>query len=160
MAWLCIAYRPPPKLFRVPLYSISGFSPDVACLLEGGTCGSPEGAFDVTLNNSLQLSFFGTVYIGTPPQAFAVNFDTSSATLFVASATCEASPDCDDITKFNAVPAIAVSHNASSLLGFLQGLSSSYEFQGITATMSIGDAVATVRVQLQRSLLTNVLICW
>lgn len=101
VVWLGVSYSSPPKVFRVPLRRLSGLSPEVACLVVGGTCG-PEEAFDVVLNNSLQLSFYGQIYLGTPPQAFAVNFDTSSSNLFVASATCDAHPDCDSITKFEA----------------------------------------------------------
>ena len=100
----------------------------MACLVEGGACGGENAPFDVVLNNSLQLSFYGSIFIGTPPQRFVVNFDTSHANLFVASplfssilsnyiqesrylpllqasSTCDAYPDCSSgsLTKFNAV---------------------------------------------------------
>jgi len=69
----------------------------VACL-NGGFC--DDKAVDEVLQNADQVEYYGTVYIGTPPQPITVCFDTGSGTLWVPSAKCTNS-DCEKREKFD-----------------------------------------------------------
>ncbi|KAL1020843.1 hypothetical protein UPYG_G00005430 [Umbra pygmaea] len=55
---------------------------------------------DETLTNDADLSYYGVISIGNPPQSFNVLFDTGSADLWVPSVYCN-STACQDHVKFN-----------------------------------------------------------
>ncbi|KAJ6659450.1 hypothetical protein lerEdw1_018684 [Lerista edwardsae] len=52
------------------------------------------------LLNFLDTEYYGTIYVGTPPQKFTVVFDTGSANLWIPSVYCS-SPACQNHQRFN-----------------------------------------------------------
>ncbi|XP_019369439.1 PREDICTED: embryonic pepsinogen-like [Gavialis gangeticus] len=52
------------------------------------------------LLNYFDTEYYGSIYIGTPPQEFTVVFDTGSSNLWVPSITCK-SPACQKHQRFN-----------------------------------------------------------
>jgi cathepsin D len=71
------------------------------CLIWGldKICNSISSGTNELINHNQDSSFFGSLAIGTPAQAYNVILDTGSADLWVASSSC--STGCNGITAFN-----------------------------------------------------------
>ncbi|XP_069483833.1 pepsin A-like [Ambystoma mexicanum] len=79
------------------------------------------------LQNYMDIEYFGTIYIGTPPQSFTVIFDTGSANLWVPSVYCS-SPACSNHQRFNpqqsstfqsTSQSVSIQYGTGSMTGFL-----------------------------------------
>uniref|UniRef100_F6TBJ5 Pepsin A n=1 Tax=Equus caballus TaxID=9796 RepID=F6TBJ5_HORSE len=90
---------------------------------EAATLAATEG-----LENYKDVSYFGTISIGTPPQEFTVIFDTGSSNLWVPSTYCS-SLACSDHNRFNpedsstyeaTSESISITYGTGSMTGVLR----------------------------------------
>ncbi|XP_017323541.1 pepsin A [Ictalurus punctatus] len=79
------------------------------------------------LTNDADLSYYGVISIGTPPQSFQVIFDSGSANLWVPSIYCS-SQACQNHNKFNPTQsstfrtknqALTIKYGTGSMIGYL-----------------------------------------
>ncbi|XP_030078224.1 pepsin A [Microcaecilia unicolor] len=79
------------------------------------------------LENYMDIEYFGTIGIGTPPQSFNVLFDTGSSNLWVPSVYCSSSA-CSNHNRFNpqqsstfqsTSTSVAVTYGTGSMTGVL-----------------------------------------
>ncbi|XP_038675278.1 pepsin A-like [Scyliorhinus canicula] len=79
------------------------------------------------LSNSMDMSYYGAISIGTPPQSFTVIFDTGSSNLWVTSVYCS-SPACENHSKF--APSRSSTYRATG-----QPLSVQYGYGSMTGVL-------------------------
>ncbi|XP_031582303.1 pepsin A-like [Oreochromis aureus] len=80
-----------------------------------------------SMTNDADLSYYGTISIGTPPQSFSVIFDTGSSNLWVPSVYCN-STACENHNQFNPSQSstfqwgnqsLSIQYGTGSMTGFL-----------------------------------------
>jgi len=108
-----------------PLPTLANYKNSEAYLkTKFGAGGSP-----VPLTNSEDVSYYGPITIGTPPQDFIVLFDTGSSNLWVPSSKCPTSNEaCQKHHKYNSSQsstyvangtAFSIQYGTGSLTGFI-----------------------------------------
>ncbi|XP_006026084.1 pepsin A-like [Alligator sinensis] len=79
------------------------------------------------MTNNMDIEYYGTISIGTPPQQFSVLFDTGSSNLWVPSVYCS-SPACSNHNQFNpqnsstyqaTSESVSIQYGTGSMTGFL-----------------------------------------
>ncbi|XP_071569201.1 lysosomal aspartic protease-like isoform X2 [Temnothorax nylanderi] len=107
------------ELHRIPLHktsSVDKFSTETMIRLRSGTA-------NVSLINYLNLQYYGTIEIGTPPQTFKILFDTGSSDLWIPSKNCNVSqPACLEHNKYdNTKSTTYISQNESFAIDYVDG---------------------------------------
>uniref|UniRef100_A0A3B4AT23 pepsin A n=1 Tax=Periophthalmus magnuspinnatus TaxID=409849 RepID=A0A3B4AT23_9GOBI len=91
------------------------------------------------MTNDADLSYYGVISIGTPPQSFSVIFDTGSSNLWVPSVYCTSSTACQNHNQFNPSKSstftwggqsLSIQYGTGSMNGYLG--SDNVEVGGIT----------------------------
>uniref|UniRef100_A0A667ZZZ8 pepsin A n=1 Tax=Myripristis murdjan TaxID=586833 RepID=A0A667ZZZ8_9TELE len=90
------------------------------------------------MTNDADLSYYGVISIGTPPQSFSVIFDTGSSNLWIPSVYCN-SQACQNHRKFNPQQS-STFHWGSKPISIQYGTGS---MTGYLATVIDGDIVQT-----------------
>ncbi|XP_071618511.1 LOW QUALITY PROTEIN: pepsin A-like [Heliangelus exortis] len=94
------------------------------------------------MQNYMDNEYFGTIFIGTPPQRFTVIFDTGSSNLWVPSVYCK-SPACLNHDRFN--PALSLTFMPTNdTLEITYGTGSMTGILGYDTTI-----ISTIRIQSQ-----------
>uniref|UniRef100_A0A8C0GPE7 Peptidase A1 domain-containing protein n=1 Tax=Chelonoidis abingdonii TaxID=106734 RepID=A0A8C0GPE7_CHEAB len=96
------------------------------------------------LSNNLDMSYYGAISIGTPPQNFLVLFDTGSSNLWVPSTYCQ-SQACTTHTRFNPSNSSTYSSNGQTFSlqygsGSLTGVFG-YDTVTVSNSISRGDDI-------------------
>ncbi|XP_028266295.1 pepsin A-like [Parambassis ranga] len=108
---------------------------------------NPMVKFDQTgsepMTNDADLSYYGVISIGTPPQSFSVIFDTGSSNLWVPSVYCS-SAACQNHEKFNPQQSstfkwgnqpLSIQYGTGSMTGYLA--SDTVEVGGISVANQV-----------------------
>ncbi|XP_069798243.1 gastricsin-like isoform X1 [Narcine bancroftii] len=101
------------------------------------------------LINYLDLSYFGTISIGTPPQSFTVIFDTGSSNLWVPSYYCS-SPACSNHARFNPTQSSTFSTNQQTFY-FSYGSGSLSGFFGYDTVNVAGISISNQELGLSEN---------
>ncbi|KAK5925765.1 hypothetical protein CgunFtcFv8_021397 [Champsocephalus gunnari] len=96
-----------------------------------------------SMTNDADLSYYGVISIGTPPQSFSVIFDTGSSNLWIPSVFCS-SQACQNHRKFNPHESstfkwgskpLSIRYGTGSMTGYLA--SDTVEVGGISVTNQV-----------------------
>ncbi|XP_072306182.1 pepsin A-like [Eucyclogobius newberryi] len=97
-----------------------------------------------SMTNDADLSYYGVVSIGTPPQSFSVIFDTGSSNLWVPSVDCTSSEACQNHNLFDpsksssfvwGSQSLSIQYGTGSMDGYLG--SDTVEVGGITVSNQV-----------------------
>ncbi|XP_029477246.1 pepsin A-like isoform X1 [Oncorhynchus nerka] len=98
---------------------------------------------DEAMTNDADLSYYGVISIGTPPQSFKVIFDTGSSNLWVPSVYCS-SQACQNHEKFN--PGLSSTFKLGSKTVSIQYGSGSMTGKLAYDTISVGGISVTQQI--------------
>nr|XP_046220766.1 pepsin A-like isoform X2 [Oncorhynchus gorbuscha] len=98
---------------------------------------------DEAMTNDADLSYYGVISIGTPPQSFKVIFDTGSSNLWVPSVYCS-SQACQNHDKFN--PGLSSTFKLGSKTVSIQYGSGSMTGKLAYDTISVGGISVTQQI--------------
>ncbi|XP_054735168.1 lysosomal aspartic protease-like [Anastrepha obliqua] len=123
------------NLVRVPIYKNPNYrrtrasmKSEIALLRSKYNVPSARSTSE-TLDNELNMSYYGKITIGTPAQDFLVLFDTGSSNLWVPSSSCPTSNEaCQDHNKYDSSASstyvangesFSIEYGSGSLTGYL-----------------------------------------